>query len=205
VLAAGGIENARIMLLSDSVAPAGLGNDRGLVGRYFMDHPCGAIGSVLADDPDRLTRPYERTIGKVRAPLSPEIGLSFEAQRAHRSLNARVHPFAVEGRVPRGIRALRDVRAALRPPRHTEATLLEARLCAALQNGPTGPAVAAQQKLVLSAVRVGLHMGDVVKAAAQKLADRPTVRSDRAELVGFFEQAPQRDSQIGRASCRERV
>ncbi|NII54946.1 GMC family oxidoreductase [Luteibacter sp. SG786] len=196
VLAAGGIENARIMLLSDSVAPAGLGNDRDLVGRYFMDHPCGAIGSVRADDPDRLTRPYERTIGKVRAPLSPEIGLSFEAQRAHRSLNARVHPFAVEGRVPHGIRALRDVRAALRPPRHTEATLLEARLCAALQNGPTGPAVAVHQKFVLSAMRVGLHMGDVVKAAAQKLVDRPTVRSDRAELVGFFEQAPQRDSRV---------
>jgi choline dehydrogenase-like flavoprotein len=196
VLAAGGIENARILLLSDSVAPAGLGNDRDLVGRYFMDHPSGTIGSVRSDDPDRLTRPYERTIGKVRAPLSPEIGLSFEAQRSHRSLNARVHPFAVEGQVPRGIRALRDVRAALRPPRHSEATLLEARLSAALQNGPGGAALAVQQNLVISAMRLGLHMGDVVKAVAQKIADRPTVRSDRAELVGFFEQAPQRDSRI---------
>jgi choline dehydrogenase-like flavoprotein len=196
VLAAGGIENARLMLLSDSVAPAGLGNDRDLVGRYFMDHPSGAIGSVRSADPDRLTRPYERTIGKVRAPLSPEIGLSFEAQRARRTLNARVHPFAVEGQVPRGIRALRDVRAALRPPRRDEATLLEARLNAALQNGPGGAAIAVQQKLVVSAMRVGLHVGDVVKAVAQKIADRPTVHSDRAELVGFFEQAPQRDSRV---------
>ncbi|WP_375401449.1 FAD-dependent oxidoreductase [uncultured Amnibacterium sp.] len=45
VLCAGGIENARILLLSDSVAPNGLGNDRGLVGRHLMDHPRGSIGS----------------------------------------------------------------------------------------------------------------------------------------------------------------
>ncbi|MET0937123.1 MAG: GMC family oxidoreductase, partial [Luteibacter sp.] len=57
VLAAGGIENARILLLSDSVAPQGLGNDHDLVGRYFMDHPSGALGSIRADTPDRLTRP----------------------------------------------------------------------------------------------------------------------------------------------------
>jgi len=197
VLAAGGIENARILLLSDSVAPAGLGNDRDLVGRYFMDHPSGRIGSVVSDEPDTLSRPYERTIGKVRAPLSAEIGLTFEAQRRHRSLNARVHPFAVEGQVPHGIRALRDVRAALRSPRRQdEATLLEARLCAALQNGPDSTMVTVQQSLAISAVRLGLHLGDVVKAVAQKVADRPTVRSDRVELVGFFEQAPQRDSRI---------
>lgn len=38
VLAAGGMENARLLLLSDQVARHGLGNDNGLVGRYFMDH-----------------------------------------------------------------------------------------------------------------------------------------------------------------------
>ncbi len=38
VLATGGMENARILLLSDSVHTKGLGNENGLVGRYFMDH-----------------------------------------------------------------------------------------------------------------------------------------------------------------------
>jgi choline dehydrogenase-like flavoprotein len=39
VLATGGIENARMLLASNRVRPAGLGNDHDVVGRYFMDHP----------------------------------------------------------------------------------------------------------------------------------------------------------------------
>lgn len=39
VLATGGIENPRLLLASNSVWPAGVGNQRGLVGRFYMDHP----------------------------------------------------------------------------------------------------------------------------------------------------------------------
>ena len=39
ILATGGIENARMLLASNSVEKAGLGNGRGLVGRFFMEHP----------------------------------------------------------------------------------------------------------------------------------------------------------------------
>jgi len=38
VLAAGGIETPRLMLLSNGTNPAGLGNDHDLVGRFFMEH-----------------------------------------------------------------------------------------------------------------------------------------------------------------------
>ncbi|HEY1961165.1 MAG TPA: GMC oxidoreductase, partial [Rhizomicrobium sp.] len=34
----GGIENARLLLASNDVAPAGVGNDSDLVGRFFADH-----------------------------------------------------------------------------------------------------------------------------------------------------------------------
>lgn len=38
VLATGGMENARLLLLSNETAPNGVGNDRGLVGRHFSGH-----------------------------------------------------------------------------------------------------------------------------------------------------------------------
>lgn len=43
VVCAGGIENARLLLSSDTVTPQGLGNDKGLVGRFLMDHPRGTV------------------------------------------------------------------------------------------------------------------------------------------------------------------
>ena len=39
VIALGGIENARALLLSDAVTTGGIGNEYDAVGRYFMDHP----------------------------------------------------------------------------------------------------------------------------------------------------------------------
>jgi len=38
VLATGGLENVRLMLLSNKSAPEGLGNDNGLVGKFYADH-----------------------------------------------------------------------------------------------------------------------------------------------------------------------
>jgi len=50
VLATGGIENARLLLASDHVRPNGVGNDHGLVGRYFMEHPRFIAGLILPTD-----------------------------------------------------------------------------------------------------------------------------------------------------------
>jgi choline dehydrogenase-like flavoprotein len=49
VLAAGGIENARLLLLSESEAGIGLGND--LVGRFFMLHLEYSGGIIVLTDP----------------------------------------------------------------------------------------------------------------------------------------------------------
>jgi choline dehydrogenase-like flavoprotein len=205
VLACGGIENARMLLLSNSVLPRGLGNEYDLVGRYFMDHPCGSMGAIITDTPERLTRPYDRNLGKGLAPAFPEIGLSPAFQHAHRILNGRVHPFAVEGSVPQGIRSLRDFRAALRPTVQDENALLEARLCAALKNAPSNDddARARSDNKALLALRVGLGSVDIAKAMLQKLGNKPTVRSNRVELIGYFEQAPNPDSRIALAEERD--
>jgi len=51
VLAAGGIENPRILLLSDAEQREGLGNGTDLVGRCFMDHPhVGRYGQLVFHD-----------------------------------------------------------------------------------------------------------------------------------------------------------
>jgi len=50
VLAAGGVENARLLLSSDSVQQTGLGNGSDCVGRYFMEHPELVPAQMLVSD-----------------------------------------------------------------------------------------------------------------------------------------------------------
>ena len=49
VLAAGGLENARLLLASNDVHVAGVGNGEGLVGRYYMSHLVGIAETVRID------------------------------------------------------------------------------------------------------------------------------------------------------------
>jgi choline dehydrogenase-like flavoprotein len=50
ILATGGMENARLLMLSNATAPNGVANDRGLVGRYFAGH-LNASANAGADGP----------------------------------------------------------------------------------------------------------------------------------------------------------
>ena len=52
VLAAGGLENPRVLLASDT---GGLGNGHDLVGRYFMEHPQERAGLLHLTTPDAIT------------------------------------------------------------------------------------------------------------------------------------------------------
>ncbi len=49
VLAMGGMENARALLNADHQMAAGLGNEGGLVGRFFMEHVTNMIGYYVVD------------------------------------------------------------------------------------------------------------------------------------------------------------
>jgi choline dehydrogenase-like flavoprotein len=195
VLACGGIENARLLLLSNSVAPNGLGNDRDLVGRYFMDHPSGKLGTLFTDAPDPLTRPYDRSGGKGPAPSFPELCLSDQAVQAHQLLSGRVRPVAVEAPAPKGIRALRDLKNAFLPV-DDESLALEGMMRARRSDEPGNDEGEAKQGIGKLGLRVGVGSWDIAHAVWRKLTDKPTVRSTHVDVIGYFEQAPNPDSRV---------
>jgi len=198
VLACGGIENARLLLASNSESPQGLGNQHDLVGRFFMDHPSGKLGTLYTPEADRIAHPYNRDLHKTPTSVHPEICLSEEAQRAYRTLNARVRLFAVEGRVPKGIQALREFKSALRARRRDENALLSERLSLRKNGEPVngGRPPPPDQSMAYLLLRLALGVGDIAKAFVRKLRKMPTVEVDHIDLVGYFEQAPHADSRI---------
>ena len=91
VVACGGIENARLLLLSNQVEPAGLGNRHDLVGRFFMEHPHTEPGIVVTDDSERL--------GEIYTQYQYE-GVPFELQFLRRGDHAGAGTGAQQPRVP---------------------------------------------------------------------------------------------------------
>ncbi|MGV1794644.1 GMC oxidoreductase [Rhizobium sp. A37_96] len=58
VLCGGGIENARLLLASNSVQPAGLGNGHDIVGRYLCDHPRTSLCRFTGRDIDAVAKHF---------------------------------------------------------------------------------------------------------------------------------------------------
>ena len=86
VLAAGGIENARLLLNGDGVREVGIGNDHDLVGRFFMEHPhVQNAGDLILSSPLANPDRYGR-----EGPRRPVLCPSPELQRTHRLLNMSV-------------------------------------------------------------------------------------------------------------------
>jgi choline dehydrogenase-like flavoprotein len=198
VLACGGIENARLLLLSNSVVPRGLGNQNDLVGRYFMDHPCGNLGKLFTDSPNLVLQPSDPLHGEGNAPSFTEIALSPRAQRAQGTLNARARPFAVEAPLPGGIHALRGLRAALRKPVVKDGHELVRQLQQAMlhRGMPDSTAAASTENIAALLLRAGLGIGDIARGWLRKRAAQPTVPTSHIELLGYFEQAPNPRSRV---------
>ncbi len=89
VLAAGGIENPRLLLLSNKRQPAGLGNQFDLVGRFFMEHPRFGAGYIQPADPTmsvRFYRPHQNDYAFVKGYLS----LPEKVQRREQVMDVQV-------------------------------------------------------------------------------------------------------------------
>ena len=98
VLAAGGIENPRLLLASNQVMPKGVGNDNDLVGRFFGDHiNLDTAGIIALSDKysfdlyqrDQRMKPPRKPLrpGGRMAPVMGLLDLSEQAQRAEKTLN----------------------------------------------------------------------------------------------------------------------
>src|SRR5207342_3492376 len=60
VLACGGMENARLLLLTDDVEVTGLGNRSGTLGRFFTQHIEVVAAQVQASDATHLTEIFQQ-------------------------------------------------------------------------------------------------------------------------------------------------
>ena len=79
VLAAGAMENARLLLVSNDVVQPGIGNQNGLVGRFFADHPTPRDVATLVVFAGALPACYGSTVtlnngAIMRAAISPTAG-----------------------------------------------------------------------------------------------------------------------------------
>jgi choline dehydrogenase-like flavoprotein len=90
VLAAGGMENPRLLLLSNRQWPAGLGNGHDLVGRFFMEHPRFVGGLLVPTDPNLSVGLYDhhRVAG---ATLLGYLSIARETQQSERLLEVQMH------------------------------------------------------------------------------------------------------------------
>lgn len=88
ILAAGGIENTRLLLLSTETHSRGLGNRYGLVGKYYMDHPHVYGGYLKVNDVGILAGllPHEAQLGNDVGHMW-KITLSEETLRREQILN----------------------------------------------------------------------------------------------------------------------
>jgi choline dehydrogenase-like flavoprotein len=87
VIAAGGIDTPRLLLNSNSVHPAGMGNDHDVVGRYLSTHPKANMASLLLNRPVSTRNPLFTDRAVDGGLLRYGIGLSESTQREHGLLN----------------------------------------------------------------------------------------------------------------------
>lgn len=114
VLAGGGIENPRLLLTSGNTERGGLGNERGLVGRFFQEHPRLFDRFWLPEDSARLASRVNGTAGTLNF---SRLGLSDAAMANEELLNCITNiSFGYAGQDTDQFQAVRRIVNATRKP-----------------------------------------------------------------------------------------
>ncbi len=95
VLAMGGIETPRLLLSSNKIQQAGLGNQHDLVGRYFMEHPRLTTATIQLTNPEAFTDLYDVTYTYFRSPIAAHMALTEQCKKDNGLLNCLMRILAV--------------------------------------------------------------------------------------------------------------
>ena len=87
VIACGALENARLLLSSNSRNPDGIGNQSGMVGKNYQNHPHVHTGIIQTVDPEAMTDMYKKTTTADGNRLIVGIGAGEAAQEQAKILN----------------------------------------------------------------------------------------------------------------------
>lgn len=176
VLAAGGIENPRLLLASRSAGEQGLGNRHDLVGRFFMEHPHARGGHVVTDRVWSLLRAFGKRHRVAGQEVAALIAAGRRLQEREGTLNTSL---TIAARQPAtheqfvGMRAYSRIKHDLEPSRLARAAWLT-----------TKKAVAGLQKVVDPARPWLLHkLGQVELALLVRAEQAPNPHS-RVTLSG---------------------
>jgi choline dehydrogenase-like flavoprotein len=179
VLCAGGIENARILLLSNHAKKRGLGNDQDLVGRFLQDHPNGFTANLKTTSVRLLNElfalHYRRGLR-----YFPKFPLGFAIQRSERTLNCTSH-LVFEQPEESGLFSLRELHRAVRGRRFP-------------------------RNLGRHVRNIATNLSEVGQAASRRffLGKSPWGKSCRIRLQCHTEQQPDRDSRVSLSSDSDR-
>lgn len=103
VLATGGIENARLLLVSNSIIKEGIGNHNGLVGRHFCDHAIVHAGKLITTGKKPIEKIFGSKTTASGSSFKGQLYISFEFRKRNRltssfiSLNPEPLPYSASG------------------------------------------------------------------------------------------------------------
>ncbi len=166
ILATGGIENPRLLLLANKVQTAGLGNAHDAVGRFYMNHPRLDAAWIMLNEPSSPALRPISSVGEIVTRL--KVSERTAAEEGIARFAAWIYPAEASGKRPQseGYKSLRWVLRLIR-------------------NGQLSTEILTHLR------HVAADLDDVVTDVIAKYSDQPLI-----SIEPEYEQVPNPDSRV---------